>query len=487
MIKTFAEYFDSIGEFGFVKEVRHPIVVVVGLPNVRLHEVVVFENGQIGEVFTVDRDTVEILVFSQEPTRVGTQVVRTDSFVTVPVGKELLGYVFDPLGNLLSIDPMFEKPTEYRQIDHEVGGIQKRARIKKPFTTGVSVVDMMVPLGKGQRELVLGDRKTGKTSFLLSVIKHQIHEGSLVVYACIGARKAEIKRLQEHFKRERIDKNIIMVVTSSYDSPSLIYLTPYTAMTIAEYFRDLGQDVLLVMDDLSQHAKFYREIALLARRFPGRDSYPGDIFYTHAKLIERAGNFKHPEKGEVSITCLPVIETVDGDISGYIPTNLMGMTDGHIFFDSNSFYNGKRPAINIQLSVTRVGRQTQTNVKREVNRELGAFLSAYEKSQNYSHFGAELTDEIKHMIATGEKIYAFFDQHYNLIIPNDVQLILFALIWLNALPDDSPDGVLEVRKKLIDIYLDDHKRKKMKRVIEANSLDQLLKNVAQIKDEFSSL
>ncbi|NTV31610.1 hypothetical protein HGA91_06560 [candidate division WWE3 bacterium] len=487
MVKTFAEYFDSIGEFGYVKEVRHPIVVVVGLPNVRLYEVVVFDDGKIGEVFTINHDVVEILVFSQDPIRVGTQVVRSDTFITVPVGKELLGYVFDPLGNLLSTEDMYEKPTEYRPIDHEIGAIQTRSRIKRPFTTGVTVVDMMVPLGKGQRELILGDRKTGKTSFLLSAIKNQVHEDSLVVYACIGAKKAEIKRLQEHFRRERIDKNMVMVVTSSNDSPSLVYLTPYSAMTIAEYFRDLGQDVLLILDDLSQHAKFYREISLLARRFPGRDSYPGDIFYTHAKLIERAGNFRHPEKGEVSITCLPVIETVDGDISGYIPTNLMGMTDGHIFFDSNAYYNGKRPAINIQLSVTRVGRQTQTNLKREINRELGAFLSAYEKSQTYSHFGAELTDEVKQMIALGDRIHDLFDQHYNLIIPPDVQLILFALIWIGALSDKNTEALFEVRKKLIDIYLDEHKRKKMTKVVQATSLDQLLKNVSQIKDEFANL
>ncbi|MCL5970228.1 MAG: F0F1 ATP synthase subunit alpha, partial [Patescibacteria group bacterium] len=223
-------------------------------------------------------------------------------------------------------------------------------------------------------------------------------------------------------------KNIIIVASSPEDPSSIIHLTPYTAMTIAEYFRDLGRDTLIVLDDLSTHAKFYREISLIAKRFPGRNSYPGDIFHTHSKLLERAGNFVH-EKGEVSITCLPVVETTQGDLSGYIQTNIMSMTDGHIFFDSDLFSKGRRPAINPFLSVTRVGHQAQSQLRREINRELISFLTLFEKVQNYVHFGAELSESIKTTLSTGEQIMNLFDQPLYRTNPPNFQVFLFCTLW----------------------------------------------------------
>src|SRR6185437_420062 len=218
-----------------------------------------------------------------------------------------------------------------------------------------------------------------------------------------------IKRLQEFFVAEKIMDKIVIVATSSYSSPSIIYQTPYAAMAIAEYYKELGQHTLLVMDDLSTHAKFYRELSLLARRFPGRDSYPGDIFYVHSKLLERGGNFKHPTAKEVAISCLPVIEIVEGDLTGYVSTNVMGITDGHIYLDTNIYYQGMRPAVNIPLSVTRVGRQTLDKLTRDVNKNLTSFLANYEKLQSLSHFGQELTDDVKRDLRIGELIYKFFN------------------------------------------------------------------------------
>lgn len=484
-MNDFSYYLDALGEFGIVDQVTHPIVSVQGLPGAKTEEIVLFETGQLGQVFTIGKDGIEILVFSREAVKVGTRVTRTDKNLSVPVGRELLGFVVDPLGRPISSPTDFKTPKEEREIDVKPLGIDKRKIIKKPLKTGVTLVDLMVPIGKGQKELIIGDRKTGKTSFLLTTIKTQVSEGSVVVYAAIAKKKSDIKKLEEFFTAEKILDKIVIVASVSHDSPSLIYLTPYTAMTIAEYFRDQGEDVLVVFDDLSTHAKFYREISLLAKGFPGRDSYPGDIFYTHAKLLERAGNFKNEKEG-VAITCLPIAETIEGDLTGYIATNLMGMTDGHIFFDSNLYYKGRRPAINTSLSVTRVGRQTQKSVNRNVNHELTVFFTLYERLQNLSHFGAELTDTVKQILSTGDRLYNFFDQPYTLIVPEEVQLILFCLLWLNLL-EGSENRLNEIREKLIVAYQEKNTRDLFNKILKVDSFNQLLENITKNRDSLLSL
>jgi len=319
------------------------------------------------------------------------------------------------------------------------------------------------------------------------MIKNQILQGSIVVYAAIGKKKSDIKKLQEFFIKEKLDSSTVFVASDPFDSPSLIYITPYTAMSIAEYFKDQGTDVVVIYDDLSTHAKFYREVALLGGRFPGRDSYPGDIFYIHARLLERAGNFKHPTKGEVAVTAIPIAETVEGDLAGFIATNIMGMTDGHIFFDSDVYYKGRRPAINISLSVTRVGRQTQTPLKREINHEITAFLATHDKMQNYSHFGAELSDKVTTIIRTGEKLQAFFDQHYKVIVPEEVQITLLALIWLHALNDLPDESVSILRNKLIELYQDEDKRKMFSDIMNSANFQDLLLKVTKRKEELLAL
>src|SRR5260221_2928839 len=335
---AFNQLLQKNGEYGIVYQVSHPIVFIEGLPMVKMHEVILFETGQKGEVFSITRGKVEARIFSHEPVTVGTKVASTDQLLSIPVGKELLGHVINPLGEPLDPSIPFTMPKEMRDLDAKPVGISGRQKITKPLTTGISLIDLMVPLGMGQRELIIGDRKTGKTSLLMTTIKKQAYEGVVAIYAAIAKKKSDIKKLQEFFVQEKIMSNMIIVATSSYDSPSLIYQTPYAGMAIAEYFRELGIPTLLILDDFSTHAKFYRELSLLARRFPGRDSYPVDIFYTHSLLLDRAGNFKHPKVGEVSITCLPVVEIVEGDFTGYISTNVMGITDGHIYLDSNIYY-----------------------------------------------------------------------------------------------------------------------------------------------------
>lgn len=483
IMQDFNFLLETIGEFGIVVQVRYPIVIVSGLPHVRLHELVVFETGEKGEVFLVERSQVQILILSKEAIKPGTRVARTNQFFMVPVGDALLGEIIDPLGDPISEKGKKIKTSEKREIDISPLGIGAREKIKNPFQTGVMVVDTMIPLGKGQKELIIGDRKTGKTSFLLTTIKNQVKQDTIAIYAAIAKKKSDIKKIHEFFIKEGIADKTVILATTSYDSPSLIFLTPYSAMTVAEYFRDQGKDVLLILDDLSTHAKFYREVSLLAKRFPGRDSYPGDIFYVHSRLLERTGNFKHKTKGEVSITALPVVEIVEGDFTGYIATNLMGMTDGHIYFDSNVYYQGRRPAVNVSLSVTRVGKQVSSNVFKSINRELSTLFALYEKMQNLSHFGAELTDSVRHVLRTGETFYKFFDQPYTLTVPQEVQLAVIAMIWLRFFEDNAIETITKTRDALVQAYEDKKHEKLFSEMAVCNDFNALLAYVSSHKDE----
>lgn len=486
-MKKYAEYLEAIGEYGVAKAVHHPIVTVAGLPHGKISEMILFESGHTGHIYSVNKDTVDVLVFSKTPVRIGTNVVRTNEFISVPVGEALLGTIINPQGELIYSEKIFKMPVERREIERDIDGINMRIKINKPLLTGVTVTDMMVPLGRGQRELILGDKKSGKTSFILSTILNQVREGCIIIYAAIGKKKTEIKWLQEFFTKYGLTESATIVATSSDDSPSLIYLTPYTAMTLAEYYRDLGQEVLVVMDDLTTHAKFYREIALIAKNFPGRDSYPGDIFFTHARLLERAGNYKHDKVGEVSITCLPIVEIVEGNFTDYIATNIMSMTDGHLYFDSNIFRNGRRPAVNIALSVTRVGRQTQTSLKKEFNRELSAFLNNYEKMLELARFGAELSQQVKSILRKGETIYNFFNQHYQVIIPEEIQIVFLALIWLSVFDEYKEDEIHQSVENLIKLHSDERIKNVFKDMTNLKSLKDLLLHVLKRKEELVAL
>jgi F-type H+-transporting ATPase subunit alpha len=477
----FNQLLQQTGEYGIVIQVSHPIVFIEGLPTVRTQEVILFETGQKAEVFSINRGKIEARSFSHEPVTVGTKVTKTGQIMSIPVGPELFGHTIDPLGEPLDPAEEFIKPKIFRPLDATPVGIAGRAKLDKPMVTGTTLIDLMIPLGRGQRELVIGDRKTGKTSFILTAIKSQVHEGIICIYAAIAKKKSDIKRLQEFFRQEKIMDKMIIVATSSYSSPSIIYQTPYAAMAIAEYFKELGQDTLIIFDDLSTHAKFYRELSLLARRFPGRDSYPGDIFYIHSKLLERAGCFKHPKKGSVAISCFPVMEIVEGDLTGYVSTNVMGITDGHIYFDSNIFYQGMRPAVNIPLSVTRVGRQVSDKLTRDVNKNLTIFLSKYEKMLNLSHFGQELTEDTKKDLRTGDLINEFFKQPYQLTIPLPVQLVILSMLLQGFI--DSKETLAKGKENLIKAFEQEQHKKFMVELVQVDELEPFNQNVLKNKDK----
>lgn len=460
-MKDYAFYLDSIAEVGYVIGLYHSIVVVDGLPNAHLNEVVLFENGGIGQVFSLSADRVEVLLLKASNIVIGAALVRTGESLKIPVSEKILGKTISPLGEKIDGETF---PVERKPL-----GILGRKSVEKFFETGVSLVDLIVPLGKGQRELVIGDRKTGKTEFLLQSAISHARSGGIVVYAIIGQKQADILKRAEFFKERNISHQSVIVASNAEEPAGLIFQTPYAACTVSEYFADKGYDVLLILDDMTSHARYYREISLLSRRFPGKDSYPGDIFYVQAKIVERSGNFT---KG--SITCLPVAESVAGDLSGFIQTNLMAMTDGHLFFDSDLYNQGKRPSINPTLSVTRVGHQTQSPLMRDISRVLSNFIVSYEKMKQYKHFGAEAGELVKDVLEIGMKLDTFLNQPEFKIIPINVNIFVIGAIWANVTDNLDYDGIY-------DKYTSDTNYKKGvdELVSKSTNFDSIVRNIKE--------
>ena len=488
-MSEFEKYLKENNEIGYVVKILSTLVYVTGLPTLRPYEVVAFETGEIGQVMSIDERYAEILLLTKTAVDVGTRVSRTGGELMIGIGKYLIGKSINPMGydfqtgqSLVGVSGSEESGNlDWRSTNVSPSPISKRANITSPFHTGVSIVDMLLPIGMGQRELVVGDRKTGKTEFLMQSMVSASEDGMVCIYAGIAKKALDVKKIQNTMAKKKV--NSIIVASTSSDPAGLVFLTPYTAMTIAEYFKDNGQDVLIIFDDLTTHAKYYREISLLAKRFPGRSSYPGDIFYIHSKLLERAGNFTvmkktkgKVEKKTAAITSLPVAEIVLGDISAYIPTNLMSMTDGHLFFDTDLANLGRRPSINPFLSVTRAGRQTQTNLQRDVSRNVTSFLVKVRDLEQFMHFGTELSAESRKSIARGETVKAFFNQGDEDIIHVNMALVMIAQIWDGRWDDIPIDKFLESYKNITTKYVADATFKNQidQLVSECKDLDQLV-------------
>lgn len=486
-MKTFQDYLSDTGEIGFVESVTSSVVSVSGLPHAFPQEIVMFESGERGYVLALHEDIADILLFSKRLPKSGTKVARTNNVLAIGAGSHLMGSVIDPFGKVLSqFTVKKEEGKTYIPIEKHPPGIDARKRINKPLETGTAIVDMVVPLGRGQRELIIGDKKTGKSYFLLQTLLTQSKLGTLCIYVAIGKKQLTTKKIEEFIRDNGIQESCIIVASTAEDSPGVTFIAPYTGMTLAEYFRDQGRDVLLILDDLTTHARYYRQISLLMKRFPGRNSYPADIFYAHARLLERAGNFisSGNSSGEHSITCFPVAETVQGDLSGYIQTNLMSITDGHLYFDIDLFSKGRRPPIHPFLSVTRVGKQTQTTLRQTLNREILSFLSLYERMQNFSHFGSEVNESVAHTLSMGIKIDGFFDQ--DLTRPFNLQLLLFSLLWIDTWHDKPLEVMKQDFARITDLYLKDESiQKDIQRSIEkSDSFNRFLGELRGKPEDF---
>lgn len=480
----FNKYLNETGEVGYVETYLKSIVYISGLPHARISEVVLFESGALGQVLSMSQDQVVVLLLSFMPIKVGSRVARTGKLTTIKIGEEILGKAVDPLGYPIDKSELKYKKPEEKEIDIKAPGLESRFSSTSPLETGVAIVDLLIPLARGQRELVIGDRKTGKTIFLSQVIASQVMKGSICIYAACGKRSVDIIKMRQFLKDQKVASRSIVVASQASDPPGMIFTTPYTAMTIAEYFRDMGQDVLLVLDDLTAHAKAYREISLLARKFPGKNSYPGDIFYVHSRLLERAGKF---EKG--AITCLPVAESIQGDMTGYIQTNLMSITDGHVFFDSDLYNQGRRPAVNPFLSVTRVGLQTQTPLLRDLGRTISTFLVNIEKTRQFMHFGAELSEELKRSLALADQLITYFDQEQDKVIPLNINVAVVSFLWSGFWREKDIVTTKRGTRMLIDKYIKEEAYRSQidKLVTNANRFQDLISQIKQDRDIYDIL
>lgn len=413
----------EIGEVGEVLEVQDGIARVRGLYRAMLGEVLLFGRGSLrGQVLGLERECLQCVLFGDYTTlHAGDPVFRTGAVLEVPAGEELLGRVVNPLGEPLD----GETPPVCRgrrQVFAPAPPVIDRIPVQRPLLTGIKIIDAMIPLGKGQRELIIGDRRTGKTTIALDTILNQRGKGVLCIYVAIGQRLASITQVVDVLRKFKALEYTIVVATSSEDPPALVYLAPYAGCAMGEYFMNQGEDVLIVYDDLTKHAVAYRSLSLLLRRPPGRESYPGDIFYIHSSLLERSAQLAE-SRGGGSMTALPIVETQEGDIASYIPTNIISITDGQIYLSSELCNKGFFPAITIGLSVSRVGGEAQTPVMRKIARRLRLDLAQYFELEEFARFGADLDEVTKKQLEHGKRILELMTQTYFAPLPLGIEIL----------------------------------------------------------------
>ena len=387
-------------EIGFVSSVGDGIVIINGLDHAMYGEIVVFDNGVRGMVQNIERNRIGVILFGDEEGIIeGSRVVRSNKMAGIPVGDAYLGRVVDALGAPIDGEGAINTK-EYRPIEEPAPGIIDRKSVNVPLQTGILAIDSMFPIGRGQRELIIGDRQTGKTSIAIDTILNQKGKDCICIYVAIGQKESTIASLVENLKKNEAMSYTCVVAATAADPAPIQYIAPYAATSLAEYFMYQGRDVLIVYDDLSKHAVAYRALSLLLGRAPGREAYPGDVFYLHSRLLERSCRLSDALGGG-SITALPIIETLDGDVSAYIPTNVISITDGQIFLESNLFFEGQRPAVNVGLSVSRVGGAAQTKAMKKAAGSLRIDLAQYREMAVFTQFSSDLDESTKTQLEQG--------------------------------------------------------------------------------------
>ncbi|WP_206830656.1 F0F1 ATP synthase subunit alpha [Alicyclobacillus fructus] len=439
LIKQQIEQFElkaEVRDTGTVLSVGDGIARLYGLDNVMAGELVEFESGVYGMALNLEEDNVGVVVLgSVQGIREGEQVRRTGRLVTVPVGPQLLGRVVNALGQPIDNKGPIEA-TEYRPVESPAPGVIVRRSVHEPLETGIKAIDSMVPIGRGQRELIIGDRQTGKTAIALDTIINQKGKDVKCIYVAIGQKQSTVAQVVETLRRYGAMEYTTVVVASASEPAPLLFLAPYAGCAMAEYYLYNGQHALVVYDDLSKQAAAYREMSLLLRRPPGREAYPGDVFYLHSRLLERAAKL-NDEHGGGSLTALPFIETQAGDISAYIPTNVISITDGQIFLESDLFFAGVRPAINVGSSVSRVGSAAQTKAMKKVAGTLKLDLAQYRELQAFTQFGSDLDKATQDTLRRGERMTELLKQPQYHPLTFDRQV---ASLWtgVNGYLDDIP-------------------------------------------------
>ena len=412
ILKSEIENFDEISkdsEVGTVVTVGDGIATIYGIDHAMYGEIVTFENGLKGMVQDIQKDEIGCILFGSDTgIKEGTKVARTKKKAGIPVGDKFIGRVINALG--APIDGAGEiEADDYRPIENEAPGIIDRKSVSVPMETGILSIDSMFPIGRGQRELIIGDRQTGKTSIAIDTILNQKGKDVICIYVAIGQKASTISKVVNTFKTSGAMDHTIVLASTASDCAPLQYIAPYAGTALAEYFMYKGKDVLIVYDDLSKHAVAYRALSLLLGRSPGREAYPGDVFYLHSRLLERSSRLSE-EKGGGSITALPIIETQAGDVSAYIPTNVISITDGQIFLESSLFFSGMRPAVNVGLSVSRVGGDAQTKAMKKAAGSLRIDLAQYREMEVFTQFSSDLDDATKEQLEYGSGLMELLKQ-----------------------------------------------------------------------------
>jgi F-type H+-transporting ATPase subunit alpha len=481
---------NRVKEIGYVTKCNSYLVYLEGLPSVHINSIIEHESGSKAMVTSLDSMHVQALMLDKLVPQPGDSFSFYKNTISIPVGENLFGRVINPLGvpldnQQLSSSAISEQALVSTNIP--APGINKRHIINQQHITGISTIDSLLPIGKGQRELIMGEPRSGKTAFIYDLVLNQKKQNTICIYCAIGKSELAIKGLSSYIQTIGADTYTIIVAASSSTPAPLITLAPTTALTIAEYFRDKGKDVLLILDDMGLHAKYIREIALLGEEVPGRDSYPGSIFHQHARIVERAGNFLLKNGGTSSVTLLPIVEIVPEATTSYITTNLMSMTDGHLLFSSELIAAGQYPAVDIFQSVTRVGRQTQNPLLRSLSDKIRVILSRYEEIRTYTKFGSELSGDTINAIKLSETITELLRQEDHQMRDIETQIIYLTLPFTTFFAQKDIQFIRNNKHILLAAIQEKKEFKLLRDSLNSISLEQLLQQLNSLNDYLTSL
>ncbi len=472
---------------GHVLEVFDGIAKVSGLSQIKSSEMVTFPNGEMGVALNLEEDTVGIIIFDDfTKIREGDEVKATGKILEVPVSDNIIGRVVNALGMEIDGKGAIKADKTY-PIEKVAPGVITRLSVDKPVATGIKVIDAIIPIGRGQRELIIGDRQTGKTAIAIDAILNQKGQNMICVYVSIGQKDSKLRKIQTRLEEGGAMAYTVIVSAGSSEPAPLSYIAPYTGVSIAEYFMDQGKDVLIIYDDLSKHAVAYREISLLLRRPPGREAFPGDVFYLHSRLLERACR-RNKEYGGGSITALPIVETQAGDVTAYIPTNVISITDGQIFLETDLFYKGIRPAVNVGLSVSRVGATAQIKAMKKVSGTLKLDLAQYRELEAFSQFGSDLDSATKQQLERGKRSVEVLKQSQYAPMPVERQVVVLYALVKGYMDDIAVEKIKEFEEALLS-YTENNTKKFYKEIAETNMWtdngeEELKKAITEFKKNF---
>jgi F-type H+-transporting ATPase subunit alpha len=475
----------DVSETGTVVAVGDGVAKVYGLEKAMAGELVDFGGGVSGMVLNLEEESVGIAILGDDTLiKEGSNVKRTNKIVQVPVGEELLGRVVNALGQ--PIDGKGElKAKNFRKVEVKAPGIVDRQSVKEPLQTGIKAIDAMIPIGRGQRELIIGDRQTGKTAVAIDTIINQKGRGVYCIYVAIGQKQSTVAQVVDKLRQHGALEHTIVVAATASDQAPLQFLAAYTGVTMGEFFRDSGRHALIVYDDLTKQAQAYRQLSLLLRRPPGREAYPGDVFYLHSRLLERAAKLSD-KLGGGSLTALPIIETQAGDVSAYIPTNVISITDGQIFLETDLFYSGVRPAVNVGLSVSRVGGSAQIKAMRQIAGTLRLELAQYREKAAFAQFGSDLDPATQKQLARGKRLTEILKQGQYVPMPVERQIVIIYAATHGYLDKYPVERLLDyeqqlsayIEKKYPEIYTD---------IVKTGKLDDVRSKLDAALKEFDSI